>query len=47
LNDNQRPDVAAQAWLKANPQVLDAWLNNVVSRDGQPALAVVKAQLAQ
>ncbi|MFT7114885.1 MAG: glycine betaine/proline transport system substrate-binding protein [Rhodoferax sp.] len=47
LNDNQRPDVAAQAWLKANPQVLDAWLNNVVSRDGQPALAVVRAQLAQ
>ncbi|MFT6590615.1 MAG: glycine betaine/proline transport system substrate-binding protein, partial [Rhodoferax sp.] len=44
LNDNQRPDVAAQAWLKANPQVLDAWLNNVVSRDGQPALAVVRAQ---
>ena len=47
LNSNQAPDVAAQTWLKANPQVLDAWLENVVSRDGQPALAVVKARLAQ
>lgn len=47
LNSNQAPDVAAQAWLSANPQVLDAWLENVVSRDGQPGLAVVKARLAQ
>lgn len=47
LNSNQAPDVAAHAWLAANPQVLDAWLENVASRDGQPGLAVVKARLAQ
>lgn len=47
LNDNQRPAAAAQAWLKANPQVLDGWLENVLSLNGEPALAVVKAKLAQ
>lgn len=46
LNDNQKPDVAAKAWLKANPQVLDTWLAGVSSRDGQPALSVAKAKLA-
>jgi glycine betaine/proline transport system substrate-binding protein len=46
LNDNQKPDVAAKAWLKANPQVLDTWLAGVTSRDGKPALAVAKAKLA-
>jgi glycine betaine/proline transport system substrate-binding protein len=46
LNDNQKPDVAAKAWLKANPQVLDTWLAGVTTRAGEPALAVAKAQLA-
>ncbi|OYT95148.1 MAG: glycine/betaine ABC transporter substrate-binding protein, partial [Pseudomonas sp. PGPPP3] len=46
LNDNQKPDAAAKAWLKANPQVLDTWLAGVSSRDGQPALSVAKAKLA-
>jgi glycine betaine/proline transport system substrate-binding protein len=45
LNDNKKPDVAAKAWLKANPEVLDRWLVGVNSRDGQPALAVAKAKL--
>lgn len=46
LNNNQKPDVAAKAWIKANPQVLDTWLAGVTSRDGKPALDVAKAKLA-
>ncbi|WP_137819370.1 choline ABC transporter substrate-binding protein [Pseudomonas sp. 2FG] len=45
LNQSQNPRQAAKAWLQTNPQVLDAWLRGVSSRDGQPALAVVKAKL--
>jgi glycine betaine/proline transport system substrate-binding protein len=47
LNDRQKPEVAATSWLKANPEVLDTWLAGVTSRDGKPALDVVKAHLAQ
>jgi glycine betaine/proline transport system substrate-binding protein len=47
LNDKQKPDVAAKKWLKANPQVLDAWLAGVNTRDGKPGLDAVKAQLLQ
>lgn len=47
LNGNQKPDVAAKAWIKANPQALDTWLAGVTSRDGKPALDVAKAKLAQ
>ncbi len=47
LNDNQKPEAAATAWLKANPQVLDAWLAGVTSTDGKPAIDVVKAALAK
>jgi glycine betaine/proline transport system substrate-binding protein len=46
LNHKQKPKVAAKAWLKANPQVLDTWLAGVTSRDGKPALAVAKSTLA-
>ncbi|MGH8354266.1 MAG: choline ABC transporter substrate-binding protein [Pseudomonas sp.] len=45
LNQNQNRRQAAKAWLKANPQVLDAWLAGVVSSDGRPALEVVRARL--
>lgn len=45
LNQSLNPRQAAKAWLQANPQVLDAWLQGVSSRDGQPALAVVKSKL--
>jgi glycine betaine/proline transport system substrate-binding protein len=47
LNGNQKPDQAARDWLKAHPQALDAWLDGVTSRDGQPALDVVKAALSK
>ncbi|MFL1501963.1 choline ABC transporter substrate-binding protein [Pseudomonas sp. O64] len=36
---------AAKAWIKANPAVLDKWLDGVKTVDGQDALAAVKAKL--
>jgi glycine betaine/proline transport system substrate-binding protein len=36
---------AAKAWIKANPTVLDKWLDGVKTVDGQDALAAVKAKL--
>jgi len=45
LNEKQKPEVAAQTWLKANSSVLDAWLEGVNTLDGKPALPAVKAHL--
>ena len=36
---------AAKAWIKANPAVLDKWLEGVKTADGKDALAAVKAKL--
>ncbi|MGE8358491.1 choline ABC transporter substrate-binding protein [Pseudomonas sp.] len=36
---------AIQAWLKANPQVIDGWLDGVTTRDGDDGAAAVKAKL--
>ncbi|MDH0096081.1 choline ABC transporter substrate-binding protein [Ectopseudomonas hydrolytica] len=36
---------AIKDWLQANPQVLDAWLDGVTTRDGGDGLAAVKARL--
>ena len=36
---------AAKAWIKANPAVLEQWLEGVKTLDGQEALAAVKARL--
>ena len=36
---------AAKAWIKANPAVLDKWLDGVKTVDGKDALAAVKANL--
>lgn len=48
LNDKKKPRAAATAWLKANPKVLDAWLDGVTSFDGsKPAIDVVKAALVK
>ncbi|KFE54149.1 choline ABC transporter substrate-binding protein [Pseudomonas syringae] len=47
LDDKQKPDVAAKAWLKANPQVLDTWLAGVTTVDGKPGLEAAKAQLTK
>jgi glycine betaine/proline transport system substrate-binding protein len=47
LTDKRKPEAAATAWLKANPQVLDTWLDGVTSTDGKPAAEIVKAALAK
>jgi glycine betaine/proline transport system substrate-binding protein len=36
---------AAKAWIKANPAVLDKWLDGVKTVDGKDALPAVKAKL--
>ncbi|RKF18706.1 choline ABC transporter substrate-binding protein [Alginatibacterium sediminis] len=45
LNDNQKPDVAAKAWLKANPTAVEAWLEQVTARDGGDAGKALQAYL--
>ncbi len=45
LDDGEKPADAAEAWLKANPARLDAWLANVTTLAGQPALPAVKEAL--
>ena len=45
LDDGEKPDAAAEAWLKDNPARLDAWLANVTTLDGEPGLPAVKEAL--
>ncbi len=45
LDDGMEPADAAKAWLKANPEVLAAWLDGVTTFDGKDGLAAVKAHL--
>jgi glycine betaine/proline transport system substrate-binding protein len=45
LNDNTKPNVAAKAWIKKNPTILDTWLKDVTTLDGKPALAAASAVL--
>jgi glycine betaine/proline transport system substrate-binding protein len=45
LDDGADPDDAAEAWLKANPSILDSWLAGVSTRDGGDAAAAVKSAL--
>jgi glycine betaine/proline transport system substrate-binding protein len=42
LNLHQQPQVAASAWLKANPTPVRAWLDGVTTFDGRPALAALR-----
>ena len=42
LDDGADPADATEAWLKENPQVLDAWLDGVTTVDGGDAMAAVK-----
>ena len=42
LNLHQQPEVAAKAWLKANPTAVGAWLDGVTTFDGRPALASLR-----
>jgi glycine betaine/proline transport system substrate-binding protein len=45
LDDGEKPEVAARAWLKKNPGVLNTWLSGVKTVDGQDGLQAVKAKL--
>ena len=45
LDEGQKPNDAATAWLKSNAQVLDQWLSGVKTIDGKPALEAVKTKL--
>ena len=45
LDDGADPQEAATAWLKANPDVLDGWLDGVTTMDGGDGLAAVKDAL--
>lgn len=45
LNDSADPQDAAGAWLKANPDVLEAWLDGVSTMDGGDAMAAVHSAL--
>ena len=46
LDDGQDPEEAAKAWLSANPETLEGWLDGVTTRDGGDAMAAVTAALA-
>ncbi|BFM49383.1 choline ABC transporter substrate-binding protein [Marinomonas sp. THO17] len=45
LDDGKKPDDAAREWLKANPGVLDTWLEGVKTTAGGNGLSAVKAHL--
>ena len=45
LNDGTDPAVAATEWLKANSEVIPAWLDGVTTLDGGDAVAAVKSAL--
>ena len=45
LDDGQDPEDAARAWLTANPDVLDGWLDGVTTKDGAEAVPAVRAEL--
>ena len=45
LDAGKKPNVAAKEWIKKNPAILDAWLKDVTTLDGKPALAAASAVL--
>ncbi|MFI8982943.1 choline ABC transporter substrate-binding protein [Ectopseudomonas khazarica] len=45
LNRKVASATAISTWIKANPQVLERWLDGVTTRDGADGLAAVKARL--
>ena len=45
LNDGEDPQDAARAWISANPDALDAWLDGVQTAGGEDGLAAVRAEL--
>lgn len=47
LNENVEPEIAARIWLADNIDAIAPWLAGVTTRDGQEALGVVSAALAE
>ncbi len=45
LDDGEKPEKAATAWLAAHPDVLGPWLDGVTTREGGDAMEAVKAAL--
>ena len=45
LDDGEDPEDAARAWLKANPDVAEAWLDGVTTLDGGDGTAAVMTAL--
>ncbi len=45
LDDGAEPSEAAQAWLKAHPDDVAAWLDGVTTRKGEDALPAIKDAL--
>ena len=45
LDAGKKPNAAAKEWIKKNPTILDAWLKDVTTLDGKPALAAASAVL--
>jgi len=45
LDEGQKPQAAARAWLKDHPEVLESWLDGVTTVDGEPGLPAVKEHL--
>ncbi|SIS61337.1 choline ABC transporter substrate-binding protein [Neptunomonas antarctica] len=45
LDEGKKPRVAALAWLKANPEAINSWLEGVTTKDGGDALATVRKHL--
>jgi len=37
IMDRKQPAQVARDWIKANPQVVEAWLDGVTTLDGKPA----------
>ncbi len=45
LDEGEDPEDAAEAYLKANPGIVDAWLKGIKTEDGEDALAEIKEEL--
>ncbi len=45
LNDGEDPEDAATAWLKANADAIEPWLDGVTTFEGGDAMAAVKEEL--
>lgn len=45
LDDGEDADDATKEWLKNNPDTLEAWLDGVTTKDGEPGLPAVKKSL--